>query len=240
MSATYQHEALAVSGGEGRVRALARARRHSTLVRRLRVLLPALAVVLVVAALLPGAAMLTHLGPVRVEKISIEDGALKIEKPRLSGVTGAHQAYEVSAVSAQQDIGKPHLVRLTGVSAAIEEARGGLTRVDAARGLFDTRNETLRLDQRVTVRWAGGQTMRLRSVMITMKSGTIVSNQPVEVDLLNGMLRADAMRVENRGELIIFSGNAKLDFRPDGAGLTAARAAAATPLRTGDGQETAR
>lgn len=210
MSAIDQH------AGAGRVVALARARRHSARVRRLRLALPVLALVLALVAILPGAGKLTTYGPVTVERITMEDGALKIERPRMSGFTGNHKAYEVRAETARQDIGKPHLVRLSGVSADIEEDGGGTTRLTATQGLFNTRDESLQLRRNIVVRWAAGHEMRLNSLRIVMKAGTVTSDEPVEIELANGRLRADRMRVENRGERIIFSGNAALDFRPDG------------------------
>ena len=201
-------------GRDEQARVLALARRHSRLVRRLRHVLPALAGVLIIAMVLANGEWLLAYGPVSVGRISVENGVLKMENPRLSGYSQDNKTYELSAVSAMQDISVPDIVRLRGVTARITEEDGRWTSVDARAGLFHSGKETLRLEDDIRVRTDQGYEMRLDSADIAFKSGSVVSNQPVEVDMLNGLLRARRMRIENRGERIVFTGNVSLTFRP--------------------------
>lgn len=195
-------------------RVLARARRHSRLVRRLRRVLPALAVTLVVATVVANGRGLLAYGPVSVGRISVENGVLMMENPRLSGYSQGDKTYELSAVSATQEISVPNVVRLRGVEARITEEDGRWTAVNARAGLFHSGNETLRLEDDVRVRTDQGYEMRLESADIAFKSGSVVTDRPVEVDMLNGLLRARRMRIENRGERIVFTGEVSLTFRP--------------------------
>ncbi|MDP2620962.1 MAG: LPS export ABC transporter periplasmic protein LptC [Hyphomicrobiales bacterium] len=195
-------------------RVLAQARHHSRLVRRLRRLLPALAAVLVIATVLANGEWLLSFGPVSVGRISVENGVLKMENPRLSGYSQNDKTYEVSAAAAMQDISKPNIVRLQQVKARITEEDGRWTTVDARSGVFDTEKEELRLEEDVRVRNDKGYEMRLKSAEIAFKSGSVASNRPVEIDMLNGQLRARRLQIENRGKRIVFTGKVILTFRP--------------------------
>lgn len=195
-------------------RVLTRARRHSRWVRRLRRLLPALVGVLVVAMVLLNGKSLLSYGPVSIGLISVENGVLKMENPRLSGYSHGDKTYEVHATAAMQDISKPNIVRLQEVMARITEKDGRWTTIDARSGRLDTSKETLRLEDNVRVRNDQGYEMRLKSADIAFKSGSLVSNQPVEIDMLNGRLRARRLQIEDRGKRIVFSGKVSLTFRP--------------------------
>lgn len=212
MASTGNAETMSATTDRGS--ALSRARRHSRIVRTLRLGLPVLALALVAGAVISYTGIATSYGPVSIERISMEDGALKIEKPRLSGVTGDDRAYQVSAVSARQDANRPNMVRLEGVRAELEEDGGGMTTLTADNGEFNANREWLDLDSDITVTWPAGHQMRLSRMRVDMKKGTIVSRAPVAIDMLNGTLNAQAMRVSRRGEVVRFTGGVTLQFRP--------------------------
>jgi lipopolysaccharide export system protein LptC len=195
-------------------RALTQARRHSRLVRRLRRVLPVLAGVLIVATLLANRQWMLAYGPVSVDRISVENGILKMENPRLSGYSQDDRAYEVSAAEALQDISAPNLVRLHDVVARITEQDGRWTTLNARSGLFHSGDETLRLENDIRVRTDQGYEMRLETADIEFKSGNVASDRPVEIDMPEGTLRADSMQIENSGDRILFSGNVSILYRP--------------------------
>ena len=93
-------------------RAFRAARRHSRVVRILRIAIP-LAVVLGFI----GIFLLTYLNPLRMlARLPIDVGNLVVsgtkitmEQPRLSGFTRDERAYELSADAAKQDLTKPDL-----------------------------------------------------------------------------------------------------------------------------------
>jgi lipopolysaccharide export system protein LptC len=200
--------------GHQQARVLARARRHSRLVRRLRRVLPVLAGILIIATLLANRQWMLAYGPVSVDRISVENGVLKMENPRLSGYSQDDKTYEVSAVSALQDISAPNLVRLQDVVARITEKDGRWTTLNARSGLFHSGDETLRLENDIRVRTDQGYEMRLETADIAFKSGNVVSDRPVEIDMPGGTLRADSMQIENSGDRILFSGNISILYHP--------------------------
>jgi len=219
MTATTDEAGVRLASWRGydrneQARVLARARRRSRLVRRLRRLLPALAGILVVATLLANGEWLLAYGPASVGRISFENGVLKMENPRLSGYSQGDRTYEISAASATQDISTPDLVRLQDVVARITEEDGRWTTVNARSGLFHSGNETLRLENDIRVRTDQGYEMRLEVADIEFKSGKVVSDQPVEIEMPDGTLSADSMQIENSGDRVSFSGNVSIVYRP--------------------------
>jgi len=197
------------------VRVLARARHHSHLVRRLRFILPLLGVGVIVVMLLANGQLLFAFGPLSVGRVSIEDGMLKMENPRLSGYSQGDQNYELSADSATQDMSNRDVVHLQGVSARITEQDGRWTTVTARSGVFNSGDDTLLLEQNVVVRNDQGYEVRLETANVALKSGNVVSGKPVEVHMLEGLLRANRMQVENKGERMFFEGGVTLHLRRD-------------------------
>lgn len=200
--------------GSEQARVLAQARRHSRLVRRLRRALPALAGILVVATVVANVDWLLSYGPVSLGRISVEDGVLKMENPRLSGYSQDERTYEISAASATQDISAPNIVRLQDIAARITEEDGRWTAISARSGRFHSVKETLRLENDILVRTDRGYEMRLQVADIGFKNGSVVSDRPVEIDMPDGTLRADSMRIEDSGDRILFSGNVSITYQP--------------------------
>lgn len=195
-------------------RAFAKARRHSRFVRLLRYALPAFGLALLAGMLASNLPGLLLRGPITVGRISVDDGALKMENPRLTGYTRDDKTYELTALSAAQDIATPGIVRLNMVEARITAPDGGWTTIKADRGLFQSEREMLDLESNIVVRSDSGQAMRLDTAQIELKAGTVVSRNPVELEALNGTLRADTMQIADKGERMTFTGHVVLVFRP--------------------------
>ena len=175
----------------------------------LRIAIPALVVLLVV-----GFAAATWFNPLRlVAKLPNGAGTLTIsgtkvtmELPRIAGYTRDARAYELSAQSADQDLTRPENVELKGIAAKVELQDNGVVEMSATRGLYNTKAEQLRLGQGILLKSSTGYEARLTDAVIDMRSGQIVSDQPVEVKLLNGVLNAHRLEVAESGALVRFSG----------------------------------
>jgi lipopolysaccharide export system protein LptC len=226
MSVTTGHNpALGADGrgpasGRTRLRALRRAARHSTRVRVLRMLLPVTGIALIVAIVLSNLGLFDTPAAVQVGRIVLQDGALKMENPRLSGYTNDARAYELGAVSATQDIADPQTVRLEGVRARIAETEGGFISLEARQGTFHTGDEVLKLKGDIVVKSDQGYEMRLDEARVEMSNAAIISDSPVEIDMLNGQLRARDMRIDEHGSRVLFGGPVALRFLPAGSGDT--------------------
>jgi lipopolysaccharide export system protein LptC len=191
-------------------------------VRLLRIAIPSLVVLLVL-----GFAAATWFNPLRiVAKLPRGAGTLTIsgtkvtmELPRIAGYTRDARAYELSAQSADQDLTRPENVELKGIAAKVALQNDQVLEMSAANGLYNTKAEQLRLGESIVLKSSSGYEARLSDALIDMRSGQIVSDQPVEVKLLNGVLNAHRLEVAEQGAMVRFSGGVAmtLDLNRDPA-----------------------
>jgi lipopolysaccharide export system protein LptC len=189
------------------------ARRHSRAVRILRVAIP-LAVVLGFT----GIFLITYFNPLRMlAKLPIDVGNLVVsgtkitmEHPRLSGFTGDARAYELSADAAKQDLTKPDLIELRNIRAKVQMQDKSTVEVSATAGIYDSKGETLKLDQNIVLSSSTGYRGRLSEAMIDIRKGNVVSERPVEVELLQGTLNANRLEISDSGDLVRFGGGVNM------------------------------
>ena len=207
--ALAQHEDASLR--DPRMRAYARAQRHSRAVRFLKFALPGGAIlgigaVLVVTVLKPlGAIEGLSLGPIRLSGTK-----LIMESPRLTGFRRDNRGYEVTATTATQDVRKPTVFELRDMRArfAMDE-RGGSARLAADFGVFDSQKETLELRQNVRVTTDSGQEALLASASADMKGGVVRSPEPVSLRFVGGSVNAEALEVLDQGKVVSFIGRVR-------------------------------
>ena len=192
-----------------RTRAHARAHRHSARVRVLRRIIPFAAggAVIAVAALVlnPFAGSLPG---VSVGPVTLSGTKVRMDNPRLSGFRKGDRGYEVTATAALQDMRKPSLIELETMRGHIAtDDKGGIARLEAAAGLFDTARETLDLDRDIRIWTDKGEEARLRSAAVAFKTGSISSQEPVTVSSPRANVKADTLDVVENGKRISFIGN---------------------------------
>jgi len=204
-------------------RAFSAARRHSRVVRMLRVALPAVVVlalaVVVLATYLNPLRMLTKL-PVDVGNLVVSGTKITMEQPRLSGFTRDGRAYEVTAIAAAQDVTKPDIVELHDIRAKVQMQDNGMLHMSAATGVYDTKAETLKLAQDIVLTSSTGYECRLSEAMVDTRKGNVVSEHPVEVKMLQGTLNANRLEVIDSGDLVRFGGGVDMMLmlnQPDAA-----------------------
>ena len=189
------------------------ARRHSRAVRILRVAIP-LAVVLGFT----GIFLITYFNPLHMlAKLPIDVGNLVVsgtkitmEHPRLSGFTGDARGYELSADAAKQDLTKPDLIELRNIRAKVQMQDKSTVEVSATAGIYDSKGETLKLDQNIVLSSSTGYRGRLSEAMIDIRKGNVVSERPVEVELLQGTLNANRLEIADSGDLVRFGGGVNM------------------------------
>lgn len=202
-------------GDASRHRVHARARNHSARVRRLRILIPAAAILS-----LGSLAVVTLFNPfgqiapgVTIGPVSLSGTKVKMESPRLSGFRKDARGYEVTATAALQDVRKPTVIELQAMKGRIEtDDKGGLAHIEAATGLFDTAKESLTLDRDIRLWTDKGEEVRLKSAAVDFKTGGISSREIVTVTVPSGSVIADSLEVVDNGRVISFIGNVQTEF----------------------------
>lgn len=204
-----------------------RAMRHSRMVRVLRVGVPATLAVCVVVL---GA--MTYFDPLRalkrlpasVDQVVVSGTKITMAAPKLSGFTRDSRKYDLTARAATQDITQPNLLEMEGITAAFETQDKVKLDLTAATGLFDRKTGLLTLKRDVLLVSSNGYQVRLDEVRVDTGTGNIVSETPVQVQMLQGTLNAKRLEVLKSGEVLTFDGGVKMtivntqDTTPEKAG----------------------
>ncbi len=94
------------------------------------------------------------------------------------------------------------------------EDQTGIT-MDARNGLFDTKSQLLNLKDQIFLQSSTGYEARLTQAVVDMAGGTVSSDQPVAVKLLNGTLDAQRLRITENGALVRFEGGVSMILIPE-------------------------
>jgi lipopolysaccharide export system protein LptC len=208
------NEATRAEAPRMRVRAFSQARRHSRFVRFFKVAIPLGAVVGIGAV-----GFVAFYDPFRqiqgltLGPVSVSGTQVAMESPKLTGFRNDNRPYEVTATTALQDVRKPNIVELREMKARITmNDQGGIARLEAANGTLDTQRERMTLRDNVRVWTENGQEVKLRSASVNFKAGTVVSKEPVVVNLGNGVINASGVEVTENGKVLRFSGRVSSVF----------------------------
>ena len=212
-------------------RAFRAAVRHSRHVRILRLAIPLTAAIVVVA----GAAFTYVLKPLRglsgmpvdVGSMVVSGTKIKMNQPRLAGVTRDNRRYDMVAQAAAQDLTKPDMVELQGVDATMEMRDKVIFKTSAKDGLYNTKTEQLTLNHNIVVTSSSGYQAFLNEAVVDVRASRIVSDKPVEVKTATWSINANHMEVSESGDLIRFGRGVfvtlLLDSTTSGAGGAAGK-----------------
>jgi lipopolysaccharide export system protein LptC len=194
------------------------ARRHSRLVRIVRFALPVGIVVALTALVL-----VTYLDPLRMleklpsvsGKLAVQGSKITMELPKIAGFTRDSRSYEMTAETAVQDIAKPDMVDLKNLRATIELPGQNQVEISSGTGVYNTRTEQLTMRDQVVFSTAHGYRGKLRQAAVDMKAGRVLSEDPIELTLPDGLLKANRMEVLESGDVIHFGGGIVLTLDGD-------------------------
>lgn len=188
------------------------ARRHSGVVRWLRRAIPVGAVAAVlVLVVAPFFNPLRDVGDFSLGSVGLSGGKVVMEAPKLAGYRKDNSPYEVTADSALQDIRNPTQIELVKMTARIQmNSEEGWVTVNARSGLFDQQKERLKLVDDVKIRTESGYDARMRTADVDFKAGTVVSREPVTVNLGTTTVNADTLDIKDNGALIVFEGRVRV------------------------------
>ena len=196
----------------------AKAKRHSGRVRLLRKAVPAAVVAamatIVIASVFNPFRILAKL-PIDIGNLAVSGTRITMESPHLAGFTSDQRPYELWAKSATQDVSDPNNVELSELRAKVQmEDKSGLT-MDARTGVFDSKGQILNLRDDIFLQSSTGYEARLTQAHVDLGAGSVSSDEPVAVKLLNGTLDAKRLRITESGALVRFEGGVSMILIPD-------------------------
>jgi lipopolysaccharide export system protein LptC len=213
----------ASTGAARSARAFELARRHSRLVRILRVAF--------IVGGVGGVVALTGLGLYRtfggaigglsIGGLSVDGTKITMDRPRLTGARPDGGGYVINAAKAIQDVTNPTEVDLVEIDGDIVPANHDTLHLTATSGHYDSSHE--RIDLFGVVRMKNSSyTIDLRSAHIEFKTGEYSSRDPITVVTTTGTtITADSGSARDGGKDITFEGHVKTMSRPNGSDSTA-------------------
>jgi lipopolysaccharide export system protein LptC len=195
------------------------AARHSRMVRVLRIAVPAvvalaMAGVVAISIFNPFRALMKQL-PIDIDNLVVSGSKITMESPHMSGFSPDQRPYELWAKTATQDLKDPDHVELKVLRAKILQEDRSTVTLDARTGRFDTKAQLLDLRKDIFLQSSTGYEARLSQALLDIGKGTVTSEEPVDVKLLNGTLTADKLRITEKGELVRFEGHVVMNLIMD-------------------------
>lgn len=193
------------------------ARRHSLLVRVMRIGLP-LGVIIGLTALV----LFSYFKPMQIfdklpsvsGNLGIQGSKITMQLPKIAGFTRDSRAYELTAENAVQDIAAPDVIELQNLRARMEMQDKDVVNLTAKAGTYNTKGDKIVLRDQIVVTSGQGYSARLREAAVDMKGGNVTSEQPVEVTLPNGLLTSNGMEIAESGAVIRFNRGVVLTLDP--------------------------
>lgn len=190
---------------------------RTLIVRRLRVALPALAGVLILA-------LLFNTKSRDGDEAFLEDFAnheatpeeLRMANPRFAGVDDDGHPYDITAEMALQAPGVREIVELVNPR-AVTTGVDTRTEVVASKGVFKTDDNILNLSEGVTLNHSVGDETYVFSTpaaTVSLHDETVQSTSGVEGHSGSNTLRADGMRAYNSEGRTVFEGNVSMRIFP--------------------------
>ena len=124
-------------------------------------------------------------------KLGVQGSKITMELPRIAGFTRDSRAYELNAETAVQDVLAPDVVELQKLRAKMEMQDKDVVLLTANSGTYNTKADKIVLRDQIVITSEQGYKAHLREAAVEMKKGNVVSDQPVEITLPNGMLKAN-------------------------------------------------
>jgi lipopolysaccharide export system protein LptC len=194
----------------------ASAARHSRMVRVLRIAVPA-AVVLAMASIIavsifnPFRILLPNL-PVDMSNLVVSGTKITMESPHMAGYSTDLRPYELWAKAAIQDLTDPDHMELKTLRAKVMMEDKSTVTMDARTGYYDSKQQMLDLRKDIFLQSSTGYEARMSQAYVDINKGTVISDEHVDVKLLNGTLVADRLRILNSGEVVRFEGNVVMNL----------------------------
>ncbi len=192
------------------------ARRYSRFVQFTKLALPALALGLVLLlAAWPRVEGAFESVRMRVPRIDLSDASdLHMVKARYSGIDRENRPFVITADIARQKPNLDDLITLERPKGDLTTQSGNWLELSGDTGFYQPQPQLLDLFGNVSLYQDKGNEFHSTSAHLDMNAGTAVGDDPVTGQGPFGTVAAQGFRILNRGDIIFFTGHARLDMAP--------------------------
>jgi lipopolysaccharide export system protein LptC len=200
--------------GTGPAAAYKRAQSHSHRVKRLKILLPILALLISLAFI--AASWIRTMFPenLSISGARIENGRVVMEKPAISGRNDEGISYFMNARRALQAITNPNDIVLEDIEASVPIRGDLVARVNATSAKFDRGTDILDMTAPFTVTLSSGIVVNFRSAHLDPHAGRLNSSEPISVKAKDSTLVAKSLKITDKGRVIAFEGDVRMTLNP--------------------------
>jgi lipopolysaccharide export system protein LptC len=186
------------------------ARRRVTVAVMKRVLPLAAVGLLAAIALWPEFESAAERGRIQIRNVvsGIRPDALQVVQPRYQGVDEQNRPYTVTADVAVQ-AGGSDIVQLRAPRADLTLSDGAWVYLEAREGRYDKPRNWLDLKGRVTIHHDDGTQFVTERASVDVGGGNASGDDPVAAQGPFGNLTAQGFRLQDRGQVVVFTGRAR-------------------------------
>jgi lipopolysaccharide export system protein LptC len=199
----------------------ARATRHSGTVRRLKMLLPILAVVISMAFVAVSWIRTMFPENLTIAGARIENGRVVMEMPAISGRNEDGISYFMNARRALQAIMNPSDIELEDIDAAVPVRGDLVARIKASGAKYDRDTDKLDMTKPFEVQLSSGLKASFQSAHLDVRGGLMSSDDPVSIISKGATLVANSLKITDKGRIMNFSGKVRLKVDPTAVRRTA-------------------
>ncbi|MFD1744741.1 LPS export ABC transporter periplasmic protein LptC [Rhizobium helianthi] len=183
---------------------------HSRRVKRLRVLLPVVAVI--ISLIFVAVTFVRSYLPdnLTVQSARIEDGKIVMESPAIAGRNEKGISYSLTAVRALQDVTDPNMITLENVKASMPMSGDVIARVAAKGGIFDRAKDQLNMTAPFQVDLSNGTTGIFQSARLDIPNSLMETTDPVKITMPDASIVAQSMKISDNGKTISFAGQVQV------------------------------
>jgi len=190
------------------------AARHSRLVRRLKILLPLVAVL--IGAIFVAVSVVRAFLPenLQIENATIENGKILMQNPAISGRNKQDISYSMKAVRALQDIANPDIITLETIHAEMPVNDKLIATVEATSGIYDRGGNTLNMNAPFSISMNNGVVADFQKAYLDINAGEMKTEKPIAISMNGGSIVAQSLRMTDKGRIVTFEGMVKVVVDP--------------------------
>lgn len=200
--------------GDDRADAYRSALIHSRRVRRLKTLLPVIAVVISLAFI--AVSWIRTMIPENLSILGakIENGMIVMERPAISGRNFDGISYYMNASRALQSIRNPYEITFEDIDAALPVNGEVMARFAARTAMFDRGKDRLDLSEPFSIELSSGITASFQSAKIDVPKGTLTTPDKVSIKAREATIVADSLEITDKGRKIVMTGHVRVTVNP--------------------------
>ena len=185
------------------------AARHSRRVRRLKIVLPLIAVL--IGAIFVAVSVVRAFLP---ENLTIENGKIVMQNPAISGRNKQDISYSMKAKRALQDIANPDIITLETIHAEMPVNDTLMATVEAISGIYDRGRNTLDMNAPFSITMNNGLIADFEAAYLDINAGEMETKKPIAISMKGGSIVAQSLRMTDKGRIVTFEGMVKVIVDP--------------------------